>query len=172
VIIGCDIINKSILSPDALPRGILKFCLLKLLSEKSMYGVEITAEIEKRTKGLWKPSPGSLYPALNQLSEMGCVSAKATDGKKEYKITAKGREMLFRHFDTKKMQEHTQLMGTFLEGFVDKGEIISHLANKSIILLDNVERNIANLNRKEKAMLKASLRKIKEKITAIEAKLG
>ncbi len=164
--------HEDILSPDTLPRGILKFCLLRLLSEKNMCGAEMAEEIKKRTNDLWKPSPGSLYPALNQLSKKGCVSTKAIGGKKEYKITAKGREILFRYFDSKKMQEHTQLMGAFLEGFVDKGEMISHFGDKSIVVLDNMERNIVNLNPKEKATLKASLKKIKEKITTIEAKLG
>jgi len=137
-----------------------------------MYGAAMAEEVKTRTNGLWKPSPGSLYPALNQLSEKGCVSAKAIGGKKEYKITAKGREVLFRYFDSKKMREHTQLMEAFLEGFVDKGEIILHLVDKSIVVLDNMECDIASLNLKEKTTLKASLKKIKEKITAIEAKLG
>jgi len=137
-----------------------------------MYGAEMAEEIKKRMNGFWKPSPGSLYPALNQLSEKGCVSAKTLGGKKEYKITAKGREILFWYFDSTKMQEHTQMMGAFLEGFVDKGEMMSHFGDKSIVVLENMERNIVNLNPQEKATLKASLKKIKEKITAIEAKLG
>jgi DNA-binding PadR family transcriptional regulator len=136
-----------------------------------MYGVGMAKEIEKRTKGLWRPSPGSLYPALNQLSERGYVSAKAIGGKKEYEITKKGQEILSQHFDSKKVQEHIQAMRTLLEGFVDKGEMISHFGDKSIVVLYDMERTIVNLKRREKAMLKASLKRIREKMTAIEAKL-
>ena len=46
------------------PRGLLKFLVLKMINEKPMSGVEIVEEIEKQT-GSWKPSSGSIYPLLS-----------------------------------------------------------------------------------------------------------
>ena len=46
------------------PRGLLRFLVLKMLSEKPMSGTEIIEEIQTQT-GSWKPSPGSIYPLLS-----------------------------------------------------------------------------------------------------------
>ena len=43
------------------PRGLLRFLVLKMLSEKPMSGTEIAKQIEEQTGGRWKPSPGSIY---------------------------------------------------------------------------------------------------------------
>jgi DNA-binding PadR family transcriptional regulator len=46
------------------PKGLLKFTVLKFLSEKPMPGVAIVERINQETKRKWKPSPGSIYPLL------------------------------------------------------------------------------------------------------------
>ena len=55
-------------------RGFLSFLLLFLLSKKSMNGQELADELEKR-KGD-RPSPGTIYPALKSLREMGWIGEK------------------------------------------------------------------------------------------------
>ncbi|GAH06986.1 unnamed protein product, partial [marine sediment metagenome] len=47
---------------SGVPKGLLQLLVLKLLVEKARAGAEIVEEIEKKTSGFWKQSPGSIYP--------------------------------------------------------------------------------------------------------------
>ena len=65
-----------------------------------MHGYQIIREIEKRSNGAWKPSPGSVYPTLQLLEDQGYVRVVETDGRKTYHITAEGEAFLDEHRDT------------------------------------------------------------------------
>jgi DNA-binding PadR family transcriptional regulator len=49
---------------------------------------------------VWRPSPGSVYPALQQLEDEGLVRAIGTGGRKEYELTDEGRTYVQEHSDT------------------------------------------------------------------------
>lgn len=51
-------------------------------------------EIESRTDGVWRPSPGSVYPTLAQLEDEGLVRTQETDGRKEFAITDAGQKLV------------------------------------------------------------------------------
>jgi PadR family transcriptional regulator PadR len=71
-------------------RGLLGFLILFLLSKKSMHGQEIADEIATR-KGD-RPSPGTIYPALKNLREMGFISTDEREGKTiVYTLTERGK---------------------------------------------------------------------------------
>ncbi|ANW62509.1 PadR family transcriptional regulator [Mycobacterium sp. djl-10] len=73
-------------------RGDVRAALLTLLSERPMHGYEMIQEIAARSNGLWKPSPGSVYPTLQLLEDEGLITAADTDGsKKLFELTADGR---------------------------------------------------------------------------------
>lgn len=76
------------------PRGLLRFFVLKLLSEKPMSGSEIIEEIERETGGRWKPSPGSIYPLLAWLQNEGYAKRlpKEEGGIKRYTLTEEGKK--------------------------------------------------------------------------------
>jgi len=78
------------------PKGFLRYYVLRLLSEKPMSGSEIMSEIEKRTDGRWKPSPGSVYPLLAWLQEKGYTKEVPGQeaGIKRYTLTDKGKAFL------------------------------------------------------------------------------
>jgi len=80
----------------AVPKGFLRYQLLELLSDKPMSGSEVMNEIEKRTSGHWKPSPGSIYPLLAWLQDNGFTRElpMEEDGMKRYKLTDKGKMLL------------------------------------------------------------------------------
>jgi DNA-binding PadR family transcriptional regulator len=61
--------------------------ILSMLSSSPRNGVEIMDEIEITTHGWWRPSPGSVYPVLEQLSKESLIK-KREDGK--YELTQKG----------------------------------------------------------------------------------
>jgi len=73
-------------------RGDVRAAMLLLLEEQPQNGYQLIQEIERRTEGVWKPSPGSVYPALQQLEDEGLVRAAETEGKRAYDLTPEGRE--------------------------------------------------------------------------------
>ncbi len=80
-------------------KGDLKYVILDLLKDKPRYGYEIIRALEEQSHGLYKPSPGVVYPTLQMLEEMGCASAIDRDGKKVYTITEEGRHLLHERSD-------------------------------------------------------------------------
>jgi DNA-binding PadR family transcriptional regulator len=56
-----------------------------------MHGYEMIQELEERTNGMWRPSPGAVYPALQLLDDQGLVRSVEVDGKKSYELTDAGR---------------------------------------------------------------------------------
>jgi DNA-binding PadR family transcriptional regulator len=72
-------------------RGDVRAAVLALLAEKPMHGYQIIQEIDERSDGAWKPSPGSVYPTLQLLADEGLISAKESNGRKSYSLTDAGR---------------------------------------------------------------------------------
>jgi DNA-binding PadR family transcriptional regulator len=72
-------------------RGDVRSAILHLLAEEPMHGYQIMSELSERTEGIWQPSPGSIYPTLNQLEDEDLVRAEEKDGKKVYALTEDGR---------------------------------------------------------------------------------
>jgi DNA-binding PadR family transcriptional regulator len=76
-------------------QGDLRFVVLKLISEKPSYGYEIIKAIEDRLAGAYAPSPGTVYPTLTLLEELGYIQVQETDGpRKLYAITPEGEAAL------------------------------------------------------------------------------
>src|SRR3954471_10152405 len=73
-------------------RGDVRAALLLLIEGGAQNGYQLIQEIERRTDGLWKPSPGSVYPALQQLEDEGLVRAVEFEGKRAYELTDEGRQ--------------------------------------------------------------------------------
>ena len=64
---------------------------MSLLAERPMHGYEMLGELDDRTGGLWRPSPGSLYPALQLLEDQGLVRSVNADGRRRYQLTETGQ---------------------------------------------------------------------------------
>ena len=73
-------------------RGDVRAAALLLLAEEPRNGYQLMEEIERRSGGAWRPSPGSVYPALAQLEDEGLVRAEQTAGRRAYRLTAEGEE--------------------------------------------------------------------------------
>ena len=78
------------------PKGFIRHRVLESLGTRPMSGSEIIEEIERTTDGLWKPSPGSIYPLLAWLQDKGYVKELQTDqnGLKRYELTQDGKKLL------------------------------------------------------------------------------
>ena len=76
-------------------QGDLKYVILQLLVEKPRHGYEIIKAIEERFGGAYSPSPGTVYPTLTMLEDMGYARVTPEEsGKKVYEITDEGRKYL------------------------------------------------------------------------------
>ncbi len=75
-------------------RGDVQFALLRALQDEAQNGYQLMQAIEERSGGRWRPSPGSVYPALAQLEDQGFVRSIERDGQKLYELTDEGREHL------------------------------------------------------------------------------
>lgn len=57
-----------------------------------MHGYEMIQELETRTGGIWRPSPGSIYPTLQLLEDEGLIVSEQAEGRKRFTLTETGRE--------------------------------------------------------------------------------
>jgi DNA-binding PadR family transcriptional regulator len=75
-------------------RGAVPLAIFTLLDERPMHGYEIITELESRSDGRWRPSPGSIYPTLDRLEDRGVLTSAEVDGKRQFSLTDSGRERL------------------------------------------------------------------------------
>ena len=86
-------------------RGDVRAAILDLLAEgreeaRPWNGYQIIQEIGERTQGVWRPSAGSVYPALQQLEDEGLIRAEAgEDRRRNYTLTDEGRAYVEAHRD-------------------------------------------------------------------------
>jgi DNA-binding PadR family transcriptional regulator len=78
-------------------RGDVRAALLVLLAEEPRNGYGLMQEIERRSEGVWRPSPGSVYPALQQLEDEGLIRAEERDGGRVFTLTDEGRTHVAEH---------------------------------------------------------------------------
>jgi len=96
--------QKHFKMPHSVPRGLLRYLILKKLQSKAMTGTEIMQAFEERSKeimqafdaqseGAWKPSPGSIYPLLKKLNEEGFIEP-IEEQSKTYQLSEEGKAHL------------------------------------------------------------------------------
>ena len=87
-----------------LRKGVLDIIILKLISEKDMYGYELMKYLEEKSRGYYTLKEGSLYPVLYRLEDSaliesypGEVTGKRSVPRKYYRITASGSDAVKKH---------------------------------------------------------------------------
>ena len=100
-------------------RGHLHIYVMKLLQESPMTGYRLMGEIESTIGS--RPSPGSIYPLLDSLSESGLIKLKEEGRKKIYSLTSKGKRKLNKIKGVKKeildrLNEGINLLENICEG--------------------------------------------------------
>jgi DNA-binding PadR family transcriptional regulator len=81
-------------------RGDVRAAALALLAEEPRNGYQIIQEIATRSGEVWQPSPGSVYPALQQLEDEGLIRAENMEGgRKGFALTEEGRSYMTEHAD-------------------------------------------------------------------------
>jgi DNA-binding PadR family transcriptional regulator len=94
-------------------KGAARDAILSLLAEAPANGYGLIKEISDRTGGSWTPSPGSVYPTLQQLVDEGLIEATSEDKRTDFRLTDEGRTYVTEHADEladvlKGASEHTE----------------------------------------------------------------
>lgn len=72
-------------------RGDIRAGILALLAEEPQHGYQLMRQMDERSAGAWRPSPGSVYPTLAQLEDEQLVTSADLDGRRVFTITDAGR---------------------------------------------------------------------------------
>jgi DNA-binding PadR family transcriptional regulator len=112
-------------------QGDLKYVILRLLDEKPRHGYDIIKALEERSGGAYSPSPGTVYPTLTMLEEMGYARAAEGDGgKRIYEITDEGRKYLQENSST--VDSIFDRIGRLVEPFFDRAMLDVHDAMSKV----------------------------------------
>lgn len=79
--------------------GDVRAAVLLLLAEEPRHGYQLIQDIGERSHGAWNPSPGSVYPVLQQLEDEGLIVIESVDGRKTASLTDEGRAHVEQHAD-------------------------------------------------------------------------
>lgn len=96
---------------ERLERGLLRHVILSVLKDDPRHGYEIIKHLEERTHGRYSPSPGTLYPTLQYLEDLGLIRSVQEADKRVYQITETGHAELDK--------QHSQVEG-FWSRFQDR----------------------------------------------------
>jgi DNA-binding PadR family transcriptional regulator len=97
-------------------RGDVRAAILDVLHadvEQNLNGYQVIQKIAERTDGAWKPSPGSVYPTIQQLEDEGLLATGEDAGRKVLRLTDAGRSYV---------TEHPEEMAAVWAPFDEEGE--------------------------------------------------
>jgi DNA-binding PadR family transcriptional regulator len=108
-------------------RGDIRTASLLLLAEEPRNGYQIMQEVEERSDGVWRPSPGSVYPALQQLEDEGLIRSQEIEGRKLFALTDAGRAFV-QERGTDKPAPWEQMSGEFSSEAHELGRLMREVA--------------------------------------------
>ena len=144
---------------SSVPRGFSRYFILELLKSKPHTGKEIIDHATEQSQGIWRPSPGLIYPLLGRLLDEQLIE-EASDGR--YQITKKGRETAQ---DVDKMGDIVKKQLDVLFRMGNAGRFVAMDVLERISVMGSVlSSNVGNMTEKEtqkyKRFLESELKKI------------
>ena len=146
---------------SSVPRGFSRYFILELLKKKPHTGKEIINYAEEQSNGIWKPSPGLIYPLLGRLLDEGLID-ETEDGR--YQLTEKGKETAQ---DVDKVNDivKKQLDVLFRLGNVGRFvamDMLEKISAMGSILSSNFENMTNEETKRYREFLESELKKIEE----------
>ena len=154
---------------SSVPRGFSRYFILELLKSKSHTGKEIINFAVEQSNGIWKPSPGLIYPLLGRLLDEGLIE-ETEDGR--YQLTQKGLETAQ---DVDKINDIIKKQLDVLFRIGNVGRFVAMDLLEKIFTIGSVlSSNISNMTEEEtekyRKFLQDELNKINEKETKRKGK--
>ncbi|MDH5417794.1 MAG: PadR family transcriptional regulator [Nitrosopumilus sp.] len=146
---------------SSVPRGFSRYFILELLQKKPHTGTEIINYASEQSNGIWKPSPGLIYPLLGRLLDGGLIE-ETKDGR--YQLTEKGIETAQ---DVDKVNDivKKQLDVLFRLGNVGRFvalDLLDKISSIGAILSSNISNMTDEETEKYRKFLQDELKKIDE----------
>ena len=154
---------------SSVPRGFSRYYILEVLKKKPHTGKEIIDAAVKQSEGIWKPSPGLIYPLLGRLLDEGLIE-ETKMGK--YQITRKGKATAD-DLDAVNDIVKKQLDVLFRIGNVGRFaamDILERISNMGAILSSNVSNMTKEETTKYKKFLESELKKLEKQTAQKKAK--
>ncbi len=154
---------------SSVPRGFSRYYILELLKKKPHTGKEIIDTAVKQSEGIWKPSPGLVYPLLGRLLDEGLIE-ETNSGK--YQITRIGKATAH-DLDTINDIVKKQLDVLFRIGNVGRFvamDILEKISSMGAILSSNVSYMTKEETSKYKKFLESELKKLEKQTGSRKAK--
>jgi len=154
---------------SSVPRGFSRYYILEVLKKKPHTGKEIIDAAVKQSEGIWKPSPGLIYPLLGRLLDEGLIE-ETRSGK--YQITRKGRATAD-DLDAVNDIVKKQLDVLFRIGNVGRFaamDILERISNMGSILSSNVSNMTKEETTKYKKFLESELKKLEKQTVQKKAR--
>jgi len=154
---------------SSVPRGFSRYFILELLKKKPHTGKEIIDHATEQSEGMWKPSPGLIYPLLGRLLDERLID-ETKDGK--YQITKKGRATAE---DVKKINDAVKKQLEVLLRLGNVGrfvalDIIEKITSMGSLLSSKGSNMTKNETERYRKFLKTELDKLGEKTTKKKGK--
>jgi len=148
---------------SSIPRGYSRYFVLELLKKKPHTGKQIIDYAVEQSQGMWKPSPGLIYPLLGRLLDEGLIE-ETKDGK--YQITRKGKvtsQDVDKINDIVKKQLDVLFRVSNVGRFVAM-DVLEKIFTMGSVLSSNVENITEQETKKYKKFLESELKKIDGKL--------
>ena len=154
---------------SSVPRGFSRYFILELLKKKEHTGKEIINYAVEQSNGIWKPSPGLIYPLLGRLLDEGLIE-ETKQGR--YQITKKGKETAQ---DVEKINDiiKKQIEVLFRLGNVGRFvamDLLEKISSMGSILSENMSNMTDEETQKYKKFLQDELKKMDGKDTETKGK--
>lgn len=167
------------IQPQVVPRGFLRAYILSMISRSRQTGYSIMQSIEEKSKGFWRPGPGTIYPLLRTLAKEQLIRPIETSSRDSdrysvsYSITEKGKlelQEMQRCIIEQKTEDHGTMAvfvelfpATFLASFY-----LRHLPWECNFVLDKVSKLPLS---EKKRILKETRLVLETQLAKLEAQL-
>ncbi len=144
----------------AFRKGVLRYLILRSLSQKPMHGYEIMSNLSDEFGGFYRPSAGATYPILQTLEEEGYITGKDEEGRRVYSITQEGTAFL--KTAEGKFREITERRKEFLQ---ERKALNRELRNLANLIMTNYRDLTPEKADRISQIIKESRRKIDDVIS-------
>ncbi len=148
-------------------RGTVRYLVLDALAKEPCHGYEVLRAIGEKSGGVYRPSPGVIYPTLQMLEDLGHIRMSLREERKVYAITAEGRAELAAHAEA--VTEFYESSSD--QGFDTGGDDLHELAHRFRRLVYLFKRNLKR-GRLEPAKIRKLRAVLGQAIDQLEELLG
>ncbi len=157
-------------------KGYIRVAVLIIINKKPSHGYEIMKEIREKTKGVWSPTAGGVYPILRNLEESGYIKGEWGTEKnrklKTYKITDSGRQILERA-----IEKQNEIAGNMTALFKDFARDVLNIETNAHPTMPTFfsafleEKREAESLEKEREQIVGSIKMMQERLDMMQERL-